>query len=169
MCSVWIHFDTGATLGHADHDVHRPCTSARLLVTPELRWLLYTALFAGSLWMPYIFGVNVTDFEGKKELFVRPPDPSKLKPWVHRSLRAHQNLLEQLLPYGLVVLVGAVAHVSTPVTQLCPMIFFLVRVLHAIGFITGVARAPLRPLLYLAGWTVMLVHAWQILAHADAV
>jgi uncharacterized MAPEG superfamily protein len=98
---------------------------------------------------------------------VRPPDPSKMKPCVHRSLRAHQNLLEQLLPFSVVVLVGAIAHVSTPVTQLCPMIFFFLRVAHAIGYVSGLARAPVRPLLYLGGWTLMLVHAWQVLAHAS--
>ncbi len=135
-------------------------------MTPELRWLLYVALLAGSLWAPYIVGVNVTEFPGKREIFVRPPDPSTLKPWVHRSLRAHQNLLEQLLPYAIVVIVGALTHVSTPVTQVCPMIFFWLRVAHAIGFVSGLARAPLRPLLYVSGWVVMLIHAWQIVAHA---
>jgi uncharacterized MAPEG superfamily protein len=137
-------------------------------MTPELRWLLWVALLAGSLWVPYIVGVNVTEFAGKGELFVRPPDPSKLKPWVHRSLRAHQNLLEQLLPYSIVIVVGVLAHVSTPVTQLCPMIFFWLRAAHAVGFISGLARAPLRPLLYLGGWFLMLLHAWQIVAHASS-
>jgi uncharacterized MAPEG superfamily protein len=137
-------------------------------MTPELRWLLYVALLAGSLWIPYIIGVNVTEFAGKAEIFVRPPDPSKMKPWVHRSLRAHQNLLEQLLPFSIVVLVGALAHVSTTVTQVCPMIFFWLRVAHAAGHITGFARAPLRPLLYLSGWSLMLVDAWQIVVHASS-
>ena len=134
---------------------------------PELRWLLLLALLAGTLWAPYIIGVNVTEFEGKGELFVRPPDPSKMKPWVHRALRAHQNLLEQLLPFSLVVIVGLLAHVSTTVTQVCPMVFFWLRVAHAIGHISGVARAPIRPLLYVSGWCVMLVDAWQIFAHSS--
>ena len=85
-------------------------------MTVELKWLIYTALLAGSLWIPFIVGVNMTDFQGKDQLFVRPPDPSQMNPWVHRSLRAHQNLLEQLVPFAIIVLAGAVAHVSTPVT-----------------------------------------------------
>ena len=135
-------------------------------MTPELRWLLFTALLAGSLWIPFVVGINVTDFEGKEMLFARPPDPSKMQPWVHRSLRAHQNLLEQLLPFSVVIIVGALAHVSTSVTQFCPMAFFWLRVAHAAGFVSGVARAPLRPLLYLTGWCLMFVHAWQVIAHA---
>jgi hypothetical protein len=46
------------------------------------------------------------------------------------------------------------------------MAFFWLRVAHAAGFIAGVARAPLRPLLYFTGWCLMLVHAWQVIAHA---
>lgn len=85
-------------------------------MTTELTWLVYTAILAASLWIPYIVGVNVTEFEGKSALFVRPPDNSKMKPWVHRSFRAHLNLLEQVVPFALIVLVAAIAKVSTPVT-----------------------------------------------------
>lgn len=135
-------------------------------MTPELHWLMYTALLAGSLWIPYIIGVNVTDFASKEQLFIRPPNPSQMKPWVHRSLRAHQNLLEQLLPFAIVVLVGAVSRVSTSITVACSIAFFWLRVAHAIGMISGVARLPLRPMIYVAGWIVMLVFAWQVMLKA---
>jgi hypothetical protein len=108
----------------------------------EVDRLIYTALLAGSLWIPFILGVNTTDFPGKGQLFIRPPDLGQMKPWVHRSLRAHQNLLEQLLPFSIIVLAGA------------------------IGMISGFARLPLRPIIYLAGWIAMLVFAWQVLLRA---
>jgi len=135
-------------------------------MTTELRWLVYSALLAGSLWIPFIVGINVTTFPGKHQLFIRPPDPSAMPAWVHRSLRAHQNLLEQLLPFSIIVLIGAIAGVSTPVTAACSIIFFWLRVAHAIGMISGLARLPLRPMLYLSGWIVMLVFAWQIVTRA---
>ena len=135
-------------------------------MTPELKWLTYTALLAGSLWIPFIIGVNITDFAGKEQLFIRPPDPSQMKPWVHRSLRAHQNLLEQLLPFAIVVLVGAVSRVSTSITVACSITFFWLRVAHAIGMISGTARLPLRPMIYFAGWIVTLVFAWQVMLKA---
>ena len=132
-------------------------------MTPELKWLMYTALLAASLWIPFIVGINITDFPGKAQLFVRPPDHSQLKPWVHRSLRAHQNLLEQLLPFAIVVLIGAICRVSTSITVACSVIFFWLRVAHAIGMISGLARLPLRPMIYLAGWIATLVFAWQVI------
>jgi uncharacterized MAPEG superfamily protein len=123
-------------------------------------------MLAASLWIPYIVGINVTDFEGKKELFVRPPDHGKMKPWVHRSLRAHQNLMEQLLPFSVIVLIGAVAGVSTPVMATCAVTFFWLRVAHAVGMITGLARFPIRPMIYFSAWIVTLLYAWQVLSHA---
>jgi uncharacterized MAPEG superfamily protein len=131
----------------------------------ELRWLVFTAILAGSLWMPFIVGVNVTNFEGKDTLFIRPPDHAKMAPWVHRSLRAHQNLLEQFVPFATIVLIGAVAGVSTKATVVCSILFFWLRVAHAVGMITGLARLPLRPMIYLAGWFVTLIYAWQVLAY----
>jgi uncharacterized MAPEG superfamily protein len=135
-------------------------------MTSELKWLMYTALLAGSLWIPFIAGVNVTDFANKDQLFIRPPDASQMKPWVHRSLRAHQNLLEQLLSFAIVVLVGAVSHVSTSITVACSITFFWLRISHAIGMISGLARLPLRPMIYVAGWIVTLVFAWQVMLKA---
>ena len=135
-------------------------------MTPELKWLVYTAVLAGSLWIPYIIGVNITDFSGKAQQFVRPPDHTQMTPWVHRSLRAHQNMLEQLLPFAVVVLVGAVCRVSSSLTVACSIAFFWLRVAHAIGMITGLARLPLRPMIYFAGWLATLIFAWQVLVTA---
>lgn len=134
-------------------------------MTHELTWLLFTALFTGSLWVPYVIGANVTDFPGKAEQFVRPPNPSAMAPWVHRSWRAHQNALEQLVPFAVVVSVGTFAEVSTPITRWSVVIYFALRVVHAVGMITGVARLPLRPLLYFSGWVAMLAYASQVLLY----
>lgn len=133
-------------------------------MTTELTWLTYTALLAASLWIPFIVGVNVTDFEGKSQQFVRPPDHSKMAPWVHRSLRAHQNLLEQFVPFATIVLIGAIVRVSTPITVACAITFFWLRVAHAAGMISGLARLPLRPMIYFSGWIVTLIYALQVLS-----
>lgn len=135
-------------------------------MTTELKWLIYTALLAASLWIPFIVGVNTSGFPGKEQLFVRPPDPTQMRPWVHRSLRAHQNLLEQLLPFAIVVLAGAVSRVSTPMTVACAITFFWLRIAHAIGMISGLARFPLRPMIYVAGWITTLIFAWQVIVKA---
>jgi uncharacterized MAPEG superfamily protein len=137
-------------------------------MTTELFWLLMTAALATSLWIPYVVGVNTTAYEGYEEatedFFVRPPDPRRMLPWVHRSLRAHQNLLEQFLPFAATVIIAHLAKVSTPVTVWCTIIFFWLRVAHAFGMISGWARMPVRPIVFTAGWIVTLVMVWQVLA-----
>ena len=135
-------------------------------MTNELFWLLLTAVLAASLWMPYIVGVNMTNFEGKDDIFIRPPDQKQMEPWVQRSYRAHLNLLEQFLPFATIVIIARLLEVSTPITVWCPFLFFWLRAAHALGMISGLARLPVRPLLYVAGWLVTIVMAWQILAHA---
>ncbi len=97
---------------------------------------------------------------------MRPPDLSTMPAWVHRSFRAHLNALEQLLPFAVVIIVGKLAGVSTPITLVSAEAFFFLRLAHAVGYVTGLARAPIRPALYFAGWVAMLASAEQILAVA---
>ncbi|MGL4240946.1 MAG: MAPEG family protein [Beijerinckiaceae bacterium] len=134
-------------------------------MTTELTWLMLTAVLAASLWIPCIVGVNTSTFDGQEASFERPPDHRNMPAWVHRAHRAHLNLLEQFLPFAVMVLVAHQLKVSTAVTQWCVVIFFWLRVAHAVGMISGLARMPVRPLLFTAGWVVMLVFAWQVFAH----
>ena len=40
------------------------------------------------------------------------------------------------------------------------------RVAHAIGMTSGIARLPVRSMIYVAAWIVTLVFAWQVLSKA---
>lgn len=134
-------------------------------MTTELFWLLLTAMLAASLWIPFVYGVNTTPYTGPKiDFFERPPDPAHMPAWVHRAYRAHLNLLEQFLPFAVIVLIGHLAKVSTPITQWCVILFFWLRLFHAVGMISGTARMPLRPVIFTTGWILTLVFAWQVLA-----
>jgi uncharacterized MAPEG superfamily protein len=133
-------------------------------MTTEIFWLTLTTMLASSLWIPFVIGVNVTTYEGKSDGFHRPPDPAKMAPWVHRSYRAHLNLLEQFLPFAIVVLIAHTLHVSTPITIWCTGLFFWIRVAHAIGMISGKAKSPLRPILFTSGWLVTMTMFWQVLS-----
>jgi uncharacterized MAPEG superfamily protein len=135
-------------------------------MTRELFWLLLTAVLAASLWIPYVVGINTTAFKGQEDSFVRPPDPADMDAWVHRSQRAHLNLLEQFVPFAVVVIVAHLLKVSTPITVGCAVLFFWLRVAHAIGMISGTARSPVRPAVFTAGWLVTLAMTWQVLAYA---
>ncbi|UWQ16881.1 MAPEG family protein [Jannaschia sp. M317] len=138
-------------------------------MTPELWWMTWTAILAGSLWIPYIVGVNTepaTEGARPEDPFTRPPSQSDMRPWVHRAHRAHLNLLEQFLPMLALVLIAHAAGVNTGVTVWATGLFFAARVLHAVGMITGKAGFPLRPMIFNFGWFCILAMGGAILLSA---
>lgn len=131
-------------------------------MTAELFWLTMTAVLAASLWIPYIVGVNKHAPEGT-DPFQRPHDLTTLPDWVQRANRAHLNLIEQLLPFAVIVLIAHLAGVSTGVTVWASVAFFWLRVAHAVGMISGLARMPARPIIFTLGWVTILVFTVQLL------
>ncbi|OWW00116.1 hypothetical protein ATY81_25310 [Rhizobium sp. R72] len=66
-----------------------------------------------------------------------------------RAVRAHQNLVENALPFATVVLAAQALHLSTPLTQGAAIIFVVARVVHALVYIAGIPG--IRTLAWLAG------------------
>lgn len=130
-------------------------------MTAELWWTACTALLAASLWIPYIVGVNTEP--ATADPFHRPSDLSGLRPWVHRAHRAHLNLLEQAIPMAVLVLIAHATSVSTTGTVWATAAFFVLRLAHAVGMITGTARFPLRPIIFTLGWVCVLVVGGTVL------
>ncbi|QEW19273.1 putative relative of glutathione S-transferase, MAPEG superfamily [Marinibacterium anthonyi] len=131
-------------------------------MTPELFWLVLTAILAGSLWIPFV-ALSATGSNARYATFDRIPQITAMTDMTQRAWRAHLNLLEQFLPFAVLVLVAQGMGVSTPVTAATACAFFWIRVLHAAGYITGIAKMPLRPLLHLAGWACLLTFAVVLL------
>ncbi len=130
-------------------------------MTTELTVLTLTALLAASLWVPYIVGVNSTPVPTLAEN--RPHDPGTLTPWVHRAFRAHLNLLEQFLPFAVVVIVAHLAEVSNAVTVWASVIFLALRLVHAVWMISGLPVLPVRPLIFTGGWLSILTIGCAVL------
>ncbi len=122
----------------------------------EMGVLVCLTLLAASLWIPYIVGVNMTEREGVNP-FQRPPGYDGLPDWVARAHRAHLNLLEQALPFAVLILILHAANGFTALTYWTAIAFFWLRVAHAVGMITGYAQMPLRPLIFTAGWVCIMI------------
>ncbi len=78
---------------------------------------------------------------------------------MHRAHRAHLNLIETALPFAALVLIANAAGISTGITVGAAIAFFWLRVLHAVGMISGNAQFPVRPIIFTASWlcSVLLV------------
>ncbi len=132
----------------------------------ELGILTCLTILLGTLWMPYIIGINTvpegTLPENAPDGFVVPGNFRLHRPWVQRAYRAHMNLIEQFVPFAVAVLILDRIGGFNAVTYWTAIIFFWVRVAHAVGYITAWARFPARPIIFTAGWICVLVMASQI-------
>lgn len=128
----------------------------------EMGVLTCLMILAGSLWIPYVIGI-ATDPSGE-EAFIRPADQSKLRHWVQRANRAHKNLLEQAIPFAILVLILDSVDGLTALTYWTAIAFFWIRVIHAIGMISGLTKEPLRPIIFTLGWLCTLVMGYAVFA-----
>ena len=125
----------------------------------EMGVLLCLMLLAASLWIPYIVGVN-KHAPPERDSFQRPATDDGLPDWVARANRAHLNLLEQLLPFAILVLLVDRVDGFTSLSYFAAIAFFWLRVAHAAGMITGIARMPVRPILFTGGWICIALMAY---------
>ncbi|MBU2992825.1 MAPEG family protein [Octadecabacter sp. 1_MG-2023] len=128
----------------------------------ELGILTCLMILAASLWIPFIVGSN--NDEGAVDGFTRPHDVTKMKPWVHRAFRAHLNLLEQAFPFAILVLIIDGLDGFTSLTYWTAIAFFWLRIAHAVGMITGLAKLPLRPIIFVLGYVCVLIMAYSVFA-----
>lgn len=133
-----------------------------MMFPTELGVLTCSMILAASLWIPYIIGVT-TD-PAAPDNFTRPGDLSAVRPWVHRAHRAHLNLLEQGIPFAILILILDRIDGFSTLTYWTAIAFFWLRVAHAVGMITGVARLPLRPIIFTAGWVCCMILAYAVFA-----
>ncbi|MCE8007983.1 MAPEG family protein [Aestuariivita sp.] len=130
----------------------------------ELGVLTCLMILAVSMWIPFIVGINGE--EGDPDNFGRPVDLRTLRPWVHRAHRAHLNLLEQAMPFAVLVLIVHALDGFTVLTYWTAIAFFWLRVIHAIGMTAGFLGMPLRPIVFTLGWLCCLIMAYAVFAAA---
>ncbi len=129
-------------------------------LTIELRYLVYTALLALVLWMPYVMAAMAA--RGPSRVAGYPTGAyGDLPDWAQRSQRVHANLVENLVPFAALVIVAHLAGTTDAVTAFAVRLFFWARVAQAIVHMLGVPW--LRTLAFFAGWIGNLIILWRIL------
>ena len=76
-------------------------------------------------------------------------------PWARRQMHAHDNAVENLLIFAILVLVANALHISTNVTATACAVYFWARLAHYIIYTMGVP--VLRTLTFVAGFAAQLV------------
>jgi uncharacterized MAPEG superfamily protein len=70
--------------------------------------------------------------------------------WTRRAVRAHANLIENLAPFAILVLVAHVSGKANQTTALGATIFFWGRVAHLMAYVAGITY--LRTLVWFGSW-----------------
>ena len=123
-------------------------------MTRELFWLTLTAIMTGLMWVPYI--VDRVMVRGLMGAMDNPsPNAKPHSPWARRQLYAHDNAVENLVIFAILVLVANALHISTTVTATACAAYFWARLAHYIIYTMGVP--VLRTLTFVAGFAAQLV------------
>jgi uncharacterized MAPEG superfamily protein len=119
------------------------------MVKAELFWLTLTTVLTGLMWVPYILDrAAVRGFMGTMD----NPSP-RHKPqtgWAVRLMNAHINQVENLVVFGILVLVLDALAISTPLTVLACAVFFWARLAYVVIYTIGIP--VLRTLAFTVGF-----------------
>lgn len=124
----------------------------------EMRYLVYSALLALVIWIPYILA-QIAQVGLVAALSYR--DEDKMPDWARRLKRAHYNLVENLAPFAIVVIAGEIIGLHTPITMACAIIFYGARLIHP--FAQVIRIWGVRTLAFGVGWAATLVYMWLVL------
>ncbi|MEM6613767.1 MAG: MAPEG family protein [Cyanobacteria bacterium P01_C01_bin.72] len=105
-------------------------------MTVELWMLLGSAAILFVLVMLQQLHLDLT--AGAKYALSNRSEPITKSPFAGRIDRAIMNLRENLLLFAPVVLVLAIADISTGRTQTGAVVFFIARIIHAITYVSGI-------------------------------
>lgn len=105
-------------------------------MTTDMMMLIASAVLTVALALPYSTGFMLTRglyvMAGNREDF--PPGTG----WIGRAHRAHLNMVENVVPFAILVLVAAASGKADGWTALGSQVFFYSRVVHAVMYIAGV-------------------------------
>src|SRR5207244_8208617 len=98
-------------------------------MTRELFWLTLTVILTGVLWVPYI--INRCQIRGLTGAMANPSRNDKPHAdWANRLMFAHDNAIENLIIFALLVLILNQIDYSSTWTVLACAVYFWARVAH---------------------------------------
>jgi uncharacterized MAPEG superfamily protein len=128
-------------------------------MTPDLRYLAYTAMLTAALWIPYVVA-QVTANGPLKPANYADPTPRPLPDWGKRADRVFMNAVESFAPFAALVLVAQAAGKADAMTALWATAFFYLRLAHAAVYFVGIPF--IRTLIFTAGFVCVGGIFWEV-------
>lgn len=121
-------------------------------MTTELTWLALTALLTSVLWIPYV--LNMIAVRGLMGAMGYPGEPKPISDWAARLKSAHYNAVENLVVFGLLVIIAHLADIHTELTVTACIVYFVARLAHAVVY--TLAIPVVRTLTFAVSWLCIL-------------
>src|SRR6266481_1787537 len=99
-------------------------------MSPDLRYLAFTAILTASLWIPYVASQVMTNGPLKPKNYTDPV-PRPLPFWGRRADRAYLNAVENFAPFAALVIIAHIAGKADAMTAFWSACFFWLRLAHA--------------------------------------
>jgi uncharacterized MAPEG superfamily protein len=122
-------------------------------MSPELKYLAFTALLTAALWIPYIIAQVMTNGFLAAENYV-DPTPRPVPLWGKRADRAHMNAVETFAPFAALVLLVHVTGKENGMTAFWAISYFWLRLAHAVIF--WLAVPFVRTILFVLGFVCVV-------------
>lgn len=128
-------------------------------MTVELKWLTLTCLLTALMWIPYI--LNLISVRGLIDAMGYPDDPKPMADWADRLKKAHYNSIENLVVFGLLVVIAHLANIHSYWTITACVVYFWARLVYAFIYSIGIPVA--RTLVFAISWLCILIIAGSVL------
>jgi uncharacterized MAPEG superfamily protein len=122
----------------------------------ELFWLTLTVILTGLLWVPYVLDRIMR--RGLMGAMANPsPSDAPQSAWAQRLQAAHDNAVENLVIFAVLVLILNDMQHSTVSTAIACAVYFWARLAHAFVYLLGIP--VLRTLAFTVGFLAQVVLA----------
>lgn len=122
-------------------------------MSPDVKYLAFTALLTASLWLPHIVAQVVANGPLRPMNYV-DPTPRPVPLWGQRANRAHLNAVETFAPFAALVILIQIAGKANATTAWLTMSYFWLRLAHAVVFLAAIAY--IRTILFLLGYVAVV-------------
>jgi uncharacterized MAPEG superfamily protein len=128
-------------------------------MSPDLKYLAFTAMLTAALWIPYVVCQVMTNGGLKPANYV-DPTPRPVPLWGKRADRAYINAVETFAPFAALVIVAHLAGKANAMTAFWAMGFFWLRVAHAAVYLFAIPYV--RTLIFTLGFVAVAGIFWEI-------
>jgi uncharacterized MAPEG superfamily protein len=123
-------------------------------MTKELFWLTLTVALTGLIWIPYILDRLIV--RGLVRTLGNPlKDDKPQSVWAQRMMHAHANAVENLVVFGLLVLITDSLNIRTDLTAFACALYFWSRLAHVVVYTAGLPAG--RTLAFTGGFIAQVI------------